>query len=553
MNKNLLAKKLIELQSKYNTIQDSITAYDVIQTDKIVPFAKFLMSDEYAANIEQIHHNIDEFVTKDTGKFKCILGFRGSLKSTLFNRYNVVKQIIKNPAIRVLEFAAKQDLAAGHLFAIKQIFETNRKLRTYYGEFKGKVWSSEHILVKPAEYIDNPDNTYTVETAGADTKIASKHYDLIVVDDPIGREHVENSAEMDKVVNAFKLLVPLLTPKGKIIVLLMRWGKNDFYDRCIRDNPSFETFILPDVKRNEHGQPVSRSGIVISEQSPKRVPNLPKLYPIHKLDSIRATIGDYLYSCHYAQYPDTGKTKKLLRPERLVMIPEPEVTDLRKKVTLHEIDHSNIRLAIDLTNSDTDQSNSVSIELWYYHNKHFYLLDYIKLKSDWNYVITMLIQQFILKYTLNEVYIEASGAHTNFELLLREQLRNVGRENLMIHDISHEGRNKKLRILSIQPLLDTGRIHVPDKGVCMYPMSPDNQPRDMLLELQTEMNLFPRDATNIPDDLIDIFGFLPQLFDTELLYGNPELLQQSTADNDKIDDRLEDQYIVSDDETVVFL
>jgi len=521
-----LEDKLEELKAKKQFIENKIKSIEVLKGEGVAEFANFIGYNEGG----EIHKRIDwrlNLIIKRHRKKKpkelliiMINMPREWGKTTLYNKVRIVKEIIKNPKINCLIVSSKKDLAKDMLTPVKMLFEKNQMIRTYYGDYVGNKWTDGEILVSPAEDNQIPDNVYTVETAGVDSNIASKRYDLIIIDDIIGKNNKDDSAFLEMARKTVKTLIPLLRNGGIMYILFMRWGENDFYSELMKEFKNQSYLIrITDVLRDNEGNPLDKDGNIVSEDSPKRVPLFPEKFPLNVLDQRRDLLKDYMYSCHYAQFPKMD-TFKLMDFKQLKRLDKKEYDDLINNIMLGKIPKHQLACIIDSQNSLTEKSNYFGVAFWYYNGERFILFDLYKIQGLYH-EITDYLTPIIIKYGTN-VFCEKSGAASNFLYNLRNGLNKYGRNDIVIDYVSHKGIKKQIRILSMQPFLNTGVVYIPPEKKAPATINSDVSV-DMIKQLQKEMSLFPQEGSNIEDDLIDAcFGFTCDVFNIDSEFFVPK-------------------------------
>lgn len=162
-----------------------------------------------------------------------ILGPRGSAKSQSVSITYTTWMIGHNPLVRfVLAFASleSQGLAFGR--QIKQIISQNERYIEIFGQLKPPVpekWTDNEIIVRrnaPGGGLKDP----TVGIVGAGSAVPSKRADVIVCDDLITMQNAYSEtlrAQTRRFV--LQTLFPILTPRGRRIVVGSRWDPRDLY------------------------------------------------------------------------------------------------------------------------------------------------------------------------------------------------------------------------------------------------------------------------------------------------------------------------------------
>ncbi|HDT14697.1 MAG TPA: hypothetical protein ENN55_00630 [Firmicutes bacterium] len=542
--KSALQEKLQALQKAYQEQREPLLAERALLGEGVSDMAELIGYDEGGKIHKRVDWRLNLIIARHKKKYpkeKCIIAincFRGFGKSTLYNRVRLIKKAIKKPYESNLLVSSKRDLAKAMLSPIKRILATNPRIRKYYPNTVGTLkWSADEILVAQAESMENPDNNYTIETFGVDSAIASKRYHEIIVDDIIGKQNIVNSKDLEMAAKTLPLLIPLLHPGGVLIILFMRWGKNDWYEENVlekfKNSKHFHLIRITDVEVNEEGNPINKYGEVVGEDSPERIPVYPEKYPLSYLDNEREIMKD-LYYAHYRQFPKKTENK-VLDPEFLVEMDEEEYLMSIDNVRTGKIPRSELRLFVDNANTVSKQSNPWSISLWRYNGNNLDMLYFRKTKYSLDAVSTELAL-LAQKFNLSDIHGEKSGLIGNLQFYLRQKLNKLGLKHVNLVEESHEGTNKKVRILAMQPFLNIRAVRVPPKKYCFYPYEMKGEKVNQLKLLKEEMEMFPDDASNIPDDLIDSFGFVPRMFNIETEYFDTSVMNPKKTAKEEIDE-----------------
>jgi phage terminase large subunit-like protein len=148
-------------------------------------------------------------------------------------------------------------------------------------------WSDScACLARP---VDFPEGTF--ESAGVGTNIIRRHFNIIIEDDTVapkkdeltGEEAMPSKDDIEKAVGFHKLTIPLLiNEEDERIVIGTRWASYDLIN-YVKENEKFDTYDRP--CRLENGKP------------------LYKRFSQARLDTIRAAMGVYMFSCLYENKP----------------------------------------------------------------------------------------------------------------------------------------------------------------------------------------------------------------------------------------------------------
>lgn len=175
-------------------------------------------------------------------RFILVLSPRFHSKSTVFSFVYPLWEIVNNPNIRILIVSANEYIARGFVRQIQTQLEINDKIKEDFGQLqprKAKKWGEKAFIVERDTIEKDP----TVSAAGLMGKIVSKRADIIILDDIIDLESARTEKLRNKVLEWYeKVLYPILTENGRMIVVGTKWFKGDIYD-VIETNKPFDIKI----------------------------------------------------------------------------------------------------------------------------------------------------------------------------------------------------------------------------------------------------------------------------------------------------------------------
>ena len=198
---------------------------------------------EYVAGLyEPLHHGWCDWAQDDTLARKLLLAPRGHFKSTVVSYCKVCHAIIRNPNIRILLLSALEKNAILFGQQIKRAFQHNDRMRWIFPEF---CVDPERQFGPKEEFI-SPARTSFIKAAPTftssyiDAALASQHYDLIILDDPIEAKHVATDEQAVKARSSYNKVVPLLDPAtpGNLTSLMItgtRWSYFDLYSGLVTE------------------------------------------------------------------------------------------------------------------------------------------------------------------------------------------------------------------------------------------------------------------------------------------------------------------------------
>jgi hypothetical protein len=194
----------------------------------------------FQAFYEPLHRHWCEWAQNDTVERRLLLAPRGHFKSTVVSYAKIVHAIIRNPNIRILLISALEKNAVNFGQQVKRAFQHNPRLRWLFPEFcvePERQFGPKEEFVSPAR-TDFTLSAPTFTSAYLDASLASQHYDLIIMDDPIEAKHVATEEQAAKSRASYNKIIPLLDPPTpgnptSIIMVGTRWAYFDLYSALV--------------------------------------------------------------------------------------------------------------------------------------------------------------------------------------------------------------------------------------------------------------------------------------------------------------------------------
>ena len=224
---------------------------------------------------------------------------RDHLKTSVWTIANSIKRIAENPNIRILLGNETATNSQHFLRRIEAVFERCDLFRWLFPEiipdFTKTKWSETEMLV--ARDIDYPEST--VEAIGVGGAVVSRHYNLIKLDDLVGKEASESPEIMKKTIDWYQYCESLLEkPQDEINTCGTRWAFNDLYAWIEKnEGDDIDRFFRSCYKEN--GEPI-----------------WPERFDEQALRRIRRKMGSFKFSCQYLNNPSDPESASF-RPEWL--------------------------------------------------------------------------------------------------------------------------------------------------------------------------------------------------------------------------------------------
>lgn len=215
---------------------------------------------------ETIHKPLCDHFQNLVQKRKGFFMPRNWLKSTVFTCWGAIWMYLQNPKIRILIASENEKNAKRFQYFIERQLLYNERLRELYPDvlnaitlkYKAKArWSSEEMYL-PAPGMPTGGKEATITCIGIKGAAQSGHYDLIIIDDPVGKKHQESPAELDKVLswqdNTNELCDNpnyMMPEASNIQIVCTFWGPGDYGSYVMENFPEYRFMVVPALKYAE--------------------------------------------------------------------------------------------------------------------------------------------------------------------------------------------------------------------------------------------------------------------------------------------------------------
>lgn len=220
---------------------------------------------------------------------------------------------------RILCASFSSDNAKKQIKAIRHLIERNVMLQWLYPEivpdFSRTTWTDSNLLF-------NRDGVYgedTIEAAGVDTHLVSRHYTVQIKDDLEDEKAMQSPTVRKKVYDWYKAAEALFVDERSAYDLLVgtRWGVDDLYAQIkTNESDTYEFLCRPlhwsraDLD-DDLRQARDSSRPAVYDMEPARfAPDpsrtyffFPKLFPEDSCRRIKAKQGSFMYSMLYLNNP----------------------------------------------------------------------------------------------------------------------------------------------------------------------------------------------------------------------------------------------------------
>lgn len=192
-----------------------IAALKKIFSEDIEEFGKFFFPHFLKNDTPKFHREVYKLYEDDSLKKIVTAAPRGHAKSTITDLVYLSWAIVNNKAHFVLLISDTYSQAVLFLDAVKSEFESNEKLKAFYGKLTSDKWSEGEII----------SNGILIKALGGGMKVRGLKFkenrpDLIICDDLENEEQVDNKDRREKFERWFTAaLIPAMAKDGRIVVI----------------------------------------------------------------------------------------------------------------------------------------------------------------------------------------------------------------------------------------------------------------------------------------------------------------------------------------------
>jgi len=396
-------------------------------SEDIEQFGQYFFPHHLSLNTPEFHKEIFDLYESDKTRI-AIAAPRGHAKSTITDLVFLAWCICNKKVHFVLLCSDTYSQATLFLETVKAEFESNDKLKDFYGIMVSPKWSEGEIIA----------NGIMIKAIGAGMKVRGLKYlenrpDLILVDDLENDELVENKDRREKLERWFNgALIPCMSKDGRAIII----GTILHYDSLLSKMISID-------KYTEYSKKVYKA---ITEGK--------ALWPEHlSIDELNQIKADYQSKGHgflfYQEYqndPISDENRKF-KIEKFKYFTDEESNDL------------NLRnyIAIDRAYSKEKSADSTGITVVGIDQlNNWYVRQAERFKGTEHELISKI---FDLKdyYKPVKIGIEQKAFEYTIKPTLDGEMRRRN-EFFIVEELKDLGRNKNIRIEGLIPRFESGSI-----------------------------------------------------------------------------------------------
>lgn len=413
------------------------------------------------------HRKVCEFLETWNKRKKLLLLPRGSYKTTLATISYSIQSILQNPNIRILIASETLNQAIKFLSEIKGHFE-NPRFKHFFGNLqKDTGWKETEItVVTRTQNRKEP----TIMTAGIDVTRTGFHFDLIIVDDCHSQKNTTNREQIEQTLNWYRLLLAMLEPEGRILVIGTRWDFDDIYGHIIKNMWNEYDILVEKAIRSD--------GTLF----------FPERLSQAFLDEQKKEQGSYVFSMQYQQEPVPSEFQTF-KEQDIQFYETIDKNDLVRFITLDP----------SLSTEEQERGDKAGFVVVGIDNlNNWYILELVNQRLS-----PEQINQTLLRLCAEWRPERAGIESVVFSALLKPAFEKYAIEQGSaippIEELKTYGKQKELRIKSLQPLFEQHKVFI---------KKPDFVNHDVWYDLWEQLLRFPKSQK---DDLIDALAYVPQL------------------------------------------
>ena len=185
-------------------------------------------------------------------KRRMLMASRGTLKSTVANRNYVVWRIINNPNITILINSSTLDNSKKKIRAIQEVFEKNEVFKWLFPEVIPESFSVRWTQTEMCVPRTATDPEFTVEVQSVEGELTSRHYDLILDDDVVGKENSSSKEQIKKVIDYYTQSLQLLKkPYGERLIIGTLWSYDDLHNHVLENLSNKYDILVRSIWKND--------------------------------------------------------------------------------------------------------------------------------------------------------------------------------------------------------------------------------------------------------------------------------------------------------------
>lgn len=373
---------------------------------------------------------------------------RGHFKTTIITIAHTIQLLLRDPNLRILIASNKLDNAKEMLTAIKDQFIFNEHLRYLFPEAVPKANKEGRIEWGTSTSVIMPNRTTrglkeaSIEVAGVDTGIVSRHYDIMKKDDLVTPKSITTPEQRKETADWDRLSIGLFDniETGRTDWVGTRYHLYDLYSELLVRKDIGLRSIIPAI--SEDGNTAAFS----------------TRFSIHSLNEIAEVQGPYIYSCQYDLNPVPDEERVFQE----AWIQEFVWESFWKRMKEEEGTYSSFvseTLTVDPASSKKKSSDLTALVDVVLLGGVWYVL--AARQGKWNPTerVDNIFEEVTNRPSLRRIGIESVGfQETMVHYCRQKQLESERFRKVRFEELKHGGRSKHERIEGLVPLFSQGRI-----------------------------------------------------------------------------------------------
>lgn len=392
---------------------------------------------------EHLHGDICEILAREDRHKYLFLLPRGHLKSSCVTIGYPMWRAIQRPERTFAIFNETEELPLEFMREIREHFEDNPILRKHWGHLipsgGNRVWRSDALILNR----DLISRTPTFGASSINKSTAGRHPDVMILDDVISDRTVASEEGLKKSLARFRELQALLEPptpndpvRGTMIVIGTRWHWQDLYSYII--NNLHDRYLIMKRAAIEDGKVI-----------------FPQKFTHDVLDELRETMGEWVFSSQYMNEPVDTENATFTQS----MIQQASWRGPKQRFIQENI--CNTFIAIDPAWEGHD-CWGVIVGTHSQDNVRRIMAAH-RLRGRPDTVIAKIVE-IVQTWRPQRLVFEAIGGQEWLRRNLEDQLQLAQLPVPMI-PITHENKAKDIRILSLVPEIQYGRLRIHESCV----------------------------------------------------------------------------------------
>lgn len=412
---------------------------------------------------------------------------REHAKTTLVSVKYPLFELGRNPNMRILICSRTAMLAQHVLRECKQNIEMNDKLKAVFPRLQQSLpWSEKGFIVKRPLI----DKALSMRGVGLHGSLTGDRADMILLDDPFDENETRSTTQREKIVEFIeKIVIPLLSPTGKMVAIGTRWHYADYWGNLLEKRiEKGGMYYVKVYQAINHVDP--------QDDNSPTYELWPKVWDDVALQRRHAEIGTIRFNCLYQNDPRgmeglTLKDKWLhyYRPDDIIKFPQLQIF-----------------IGVDPAISENPESDNTALVA-------------VAFIPDYREIWLLDIFADHLDFPAQIAKIREWSLRTNWPGLPDKWQRRplkIGIESVAYQKVLHRTtylmgmpvvevkvtHSKEDRMISLSPHFENGRIKLPDPAYVHTPWLPD---------FLSEYREFPRgrredrlDGLDIAFSLVDL-------------------------------------------------